>query len=109
MQTDKAVIGAVDANNIVVVDSSVIATATNSNPNNPNNPNSGGGQNPAVVAALQTNYDFSMPPIPSGLIFLSPGSCSRHRTWAAERADSGEPDFDPGGDSGGLTRAGAWI
>jgi hypothetical protein len=72
MQTDKAVIGAVDANNIVVVDSSVIATASNSNPNNPNNPNSGGAPNPAVVAALQTDYDFSMPPIPTGLIFLSP-------------------------------------
>ncbi len=72
MQTDKAVIGAVDENSIVVVDSSVIATAQNTNPNNPNNPNGGGQPNPAVVAALQTDYDFSMPPIPSGIIFLSP-------------------------------------
>jgi hypothetical protein len=70
LQTDKAVIGAVNQNTIVVVDASVVNTASNANPGNPNN--SGGMPNPAVVAALGTNFDFSSGPIPSGLLFLSP-------------------------------------
>jgi hypothetical protein len=73
-QTDKAVVGAIGTNSIVVVDLNVVNTASNTNPGNPsNNPvPPTPPPNPSVVAALGTNLDFSAGPVPSGLLFLSP-------------------------------------
>jgi hypothetical protein len=72
-ETDKAVVGAVGTNSIVVVDLNVVNTASNTNPGNPNNnpvpPTPP--PNPSVVAALGTNLDFSAGPVPSGLLFLT--------------------------------------
>jgi len=75
-QTNQAVIGAVSGNQVILVDSDTLTTATQTNPGNGNNENSGLGGSP-LTQALQSSVSFTDgSTFPSTNVFTTPQSFS---------------------------------